>query len=186
MGQIKIIDTGYILPTNEGTQATSGNRANSGTAIALKTATFTPSLSRNIQSDPELSSNTPARINLGSLENMQFELKCVLKTSDTTDMGYVPELLNLICTNGYKLMWYDYSVAGEDNNGQLIYRIATNSKFGHEMTDAAERTKFGLSSNIVHLHVLFFDIQPVHTGSKSLIEYSLKGIVVKVEASTLT
>ena len=183
MGQIKIMDVGYILPTNEGKQATSGNRANSGAAIALKTAQFTPSLSRNIQSDPELSSNTPTRINLGSLENMQFELRCVLKTSDSTDMSYVPALLDLVCTNGYKLMWYDYSAAGEDNNGQLIYRIATNSKFGHQLT-AGEMTAFSIGTAFYHLHVLFFDIQPVHSGSKSLIEYSLKGIVIKAEQNT--
>jgi len=184
MGQINIQDTGYIRPTNEGTQAASGNRANSGAVISLKTARFTPSLTRNVQDDPELSSNTPTIINLGSLENMQFELRCILNAKNDTDMGYAAVLLDMVLTNGYKVMWYDYSTVGEDNNGQLIYRVATNSKFGHQFTNG-EKTAFTISDNFYHLHVLFTDMQIVHTGDASLMEYSLKGTVIKVEESTI-
>ena len=87
MGTIKIQDSGFVKPTNSGTQASSANRANSGTVISLKTADFTPMLSRNLQINPEIGMNTPSEVNLGSLENMQFSLTCKLKTTDDTDMG---------------------------------------------------------------------------------------------------
>ncbi len=184
MGLIKIQDTGYIKPTNEGTQASSGNRANSGTAISLKVAEFVPSLKRNISSEPELASNIPAEVNQGSIENMQFQLTCKIKTSDATDMSNVQHLLDMLATNGYKLMWYDFSGAAENNNGQLIYRIALNSKFGHTLSDA-EKTKFSISDNFSHVHVFFFDIQPRQVTS-DIITYTLRGIILKVETSILT
>jgi len=185
MGSIRIQDTGYIKPTNEGTQASSANMANSGNAVILQSAEFTPNLKRNVQDNPEIGIDTPSEINLGSLENMKFTLTCKLKTSNATDMGYVPNLIDMIATNGYKLMWYQYtSATAENNNGQLIYRLATNSKLGHILT-AGEKTEFTISEAFYHLHVLFTNIQPRHSAGSSIITYVLTGIVMKVEDSTI-
>ena len=186
MGAIYIQDSGYIKPTNEGTQASAANRMNSGTAVSLQTAEFTPSLKRNISSEPELGSNTPAEVNLGSLENMQFSLTCKLKSSVATDMAKVQYLLDAVATNGYKLMWYDYTDATkENNNGQLLYRIAVNDKFGHQTTNA-EKSAFTITANFYHLHVFFFDIQPRQVPNSDIITYTLRGIILKVETSKLT
>ena len=157
MGAIYIQDSGYIKPTNEGTQATSGNMANAGVVVILKTAQFTPSLGRNVGASPEIGIDTPSEVNLGSLKNMQFSLTCKLDTSNSTDMGYVQDLLDMIATNGYKLMWYQYTNATiEKNNGALIYQVALNSKFGHTLTDG-EKTAFSISDNFFillrsHMH----------------------------------
>jgi len=180
MGTIQIQDTGYIKPTNEGKQASSANMANSGSALILRNMEFTPSLKRNLNSSPELGSNTPSEVNLGSIENMQFSLTCRLDTNNATDMGYVQHLLNMIATDGYKLLWYQYTTTAEKNNGKLIYQIAKNSKFGHQLTDT-EKTTFTISDNFYHLHVHFLDIQPRQTGDSSHIVYTLKGIVLKAE-----
>lgn len=186
IGIIKIQDTGYISPLNSGSQASSANRANGGTAITLKVAEFVPSFTRNMQINPEIGISTPSEVNQGSLENMKFQLTCKLKTSDTTDMGNVQHLLDMLATDGYKLMWYDYSSASaENNNGQLVYRIALNSKFGHQITDG-EKTKFTISDNFYHLHVFFFDIQPRHSAGSGIITYTLTGIITKVETSSIT
>ncbi len=185
MGSIKIQDVGYIKPTNEGTQASSGNRMNSGTAVTLQTAEFVPSLRRNISSEPELGSAIPAEVNLGSIENIQFQLTCKLKSSVASDMAKVQHLLDSIATNGYKLIWYDYtSASAENNNGQLIYQLALNSKFGHQTTNA-EKSAFTISDNFYHLHVFFFDIQPRQIPGSDIITYTLRGIVLKVETSTI-
>lgn len=185
MGQIKILDTGYVRPTNAGTQASSGNRANSGSAISLKTAEFIPSLKRNYQADPNIGTNSPSEVNLGTLENMQFTLRCILDTKTASDMAITYHLLNLLTTNGYKVMWYDYTTATpENNNGQLIYQIALNPLFGHVFT-SGEQTAFSISTGFYHLHVLFNEMLPKHSGDKSLIFYDLSGIVLKVEASTV-
>lgn len=191
MGQINILDSGYIRPTNAGTQASSANRARLGLMLTQKSLEFIPQLKRNIQTNPELSSNEPAEVNLGSLENMQFKLRCVLNTRVEDDMLFAKNLLELVETNGYKFLWYNYTLEAssattslENNTGQLLYQIANNSKFGHQVTDG-EKTAFGFAYNFYHLHVLFTDIQYKHSGNKGLITYELTGIVLPVETSTI-
>ena len=185
MGSIYIQDVGYVKPTNAGTQASSANRANGGSVITINTAEFTPSLTRNLSANPDLGSNTPSEVNLGSLENMQFSLTCKLDTNSATDMAKVQHLLALISTNGYKLMWYQYtSATSEKNNGALIYQIALNSKFGHALADA-EKSDFGISDNFYHLHVHFNNIQPRHSAESSIVTYTLSGVVLKVEDNSL-
>ena len=44
MSTINIQDSGYIKPTNEGTQASAANMANSGSVVTLNSADFTPNL----------------------------------------------------------------------------------------------------------------------------------------------
>ena len=185
MGSIRIQDTGYIKPTNEGTQATASNRVDSGSAVILKAGTFIPSLKRNLAFEPDIGSNIPSEINIGSLENMKFQIKCVLSTKSSTDMALLQHLLDAIATDGYKVMWYNYaSATTENNDGQLLYQIALNSKFGHQFTNG-EKSAFGISDNFYHLHVLLFDIQPRHTGKIGFIQYTLLGIVLKVEDSAI-
>ncbi len=184
MGAIYLQDSGYIKPTNEGSQASSGNMANAGTVVILKTAEFTPNVSRNLSASPEIGTSTPSEVNLGSLKNMQFSLTCKLDTSNATDMGYVQDLLDMVATNGYKLLWYQYTNSTtEKNNGALIYQIALNSKFGHAFTDG-EKSAFSISDNFYHLHVLFKSIQPRQSADSSIITYTLSGVVLKADAST--
>lgn len=186
MGSLYICDTGYVKPTNEGTQALAGNRSNAGLPFSLKTAEFTPSLARNLSDQPDIGTNLPGEVDIGALQNMQFKLRCVINSTISTDMSYVVALLNLVVTQGYKLLWYQYSDAvTEKNSEQLVYQIALNSRFGHQTTDA-EKTAFAISDNFYHLHVLFKDISPRHIGGKGLIMYELSGVVLKVETSILT
>lgn len=186
MGSIKIQDTGYIDSRNKGTQLSSANRANNGTAITLKVAEFTPSLKRNYSVEPNLATNQPAEVNLGSLENMQFILRCILNTTSSTDMDLVQHLLNLVRTWGYKVMWYDYtSATNEKNNGQLIYQIAINSQLGRVFS-ANEMTAFSIGTAFYRLGVHLTDIQPKHTGSNGLIIYQLSGVVIPVQTDELT
>ena len=119
---------------------------------------------------------------------MQFVLRCKLNSKTATDINSAGALFDMVKTGGYKIIWYDFSdatVTEEDNNGQLIYQIATNATFGHTMSDANERTKFNISTAFSHLHVLFQDITPRQIGKSSLISYELKGVVLKVEDNTL-
>jgi len=179
-----IQDSGYIKPDNSGTQASVVNMANSGSAITLRTAEFIPQQKRNISSQPELSSNTPSEVNLGSLENMQFKLRCVLNTKTTDDINTVQHLLDSIRTNGYKIMWYDFAdSAAEDNNGQLITQIAKNSNAGTALS-SAELTKFNIGTAFQVLKVHLFDMQFRHSA-KRLVSYEISGIVLPVEESTL-
>lgn len=186
MGYITVIDTGYIKPTNNGTQASSLNMANGGSAISFKVAEFSPSLKRNISDTPEIGLNTPSEINLGSLENMKFTLRCVLNKDISSDVNKIQHLIKLVSTDGYKLLFYAYDTTNayfEKNNGILIYQLAQNSLLGHTLTNA-EKTKWGLSYNYSHLHVIFTEIQP-RDMPNNLIQYTLTGVVLKVETSVL-
>lgn len=156
--------------------------ANSGSKITLKAFEFIPNLTRNISNNPELSNNTPSEVNLGSLENMKFTIRCVLNPS--TDGDDIYYLLDLVSTNGYKLMWYDYDYIAEVPTHQLIYRIASNPKFGHLFT-SGEMTKWGLSIAHLHLHVLFTSLTPRHTADNGFIQYDLEGIVLPVKTSII-
>jgi len=185
MGTINIQDTGYIKPTNAGTQANSALMVNGGTVISLKTAEFTPSVKRNFDNTPEIGLNVPSEINLGSLENMRFSLTCKLNLNNATDMAQIQHLLKLVQTDGYKLLWYNYTDSVvEDNNGQLIYQLALNSTYGHALTNG-EKTAFNISDNFYHLHVHIFDIQPRHSAKSGYITYTMTGVVLKVEPSSI-
>lgn len=186
MGYLKILDTGYIKPDNSGTQATASNMSYSGTAVTIKVAEFTPNLKRNISNQPDLATNNTSEVNLGSLENMKFQLNCVLNTTSTTDMTTVYYLLDMVRTNGYKIMWYDYTEpTTEKNNGQLVYQIALNPVFGRQLS-ANEMTKFNITTQFYRLAVVFNDIQPRQMGSSGLINYTLSGVVLPVLTDTLT
>lgn len=183
MGELRIQDTGYIKATNEGTQATASNRANSGDVITLKNVEFIPVVKRNISANPELSSNTPSEVNLGSLENMRFKLRCLINMKTSADMAKVQHLLNCVSTNGYKLLWYNYTNATTDANAQnLVYNMALNSLYGHQTTDG-EKSAFTITDNFYHLHVILHDSQWKQVGNKSLIMYEFSGIVLPVETS---
>ncbi len=185
MGEIVILDTGFVISTNEGTQASTANRAAGGTSITLKTASFIPNLKRNISNNPDLSSIVPSEVNLGSLENMKFRLRCLVDSNTDADTAKIADLIDCVRTNGYKLLWYDFTNATtEKNNGQLIFRIASNALFGDQLT-AGELTNFGLTTQFVTLHVIFDNIQPIHSGTTELIFYEFSGTILKVEASTI-
>lgn len=185
MGVIKLMDSGFIKSTNEGTQSSAANRANSGSAVTLKTAVFTPFLTRNVSNEPEIGLNSSSEVNLGAIENMQFQLECRFDSNDDSDMGYATALLDMIRTHGYKFLWYDYSSATpEKNNGKLLYRIASNSNFGNQFS-TGEQSNFGVSGAFYHLHVHILEIQSRQSADSSMITYTIKGIVLPVEDSTI-
>jgi hypothetical protein len=186
MGYIKIKDSGYVKPNNSGTQASASYRSRTGTTITIKAAEFVPELKRNIAVNPELGKSfgtaLPSEVNLGTLENMQFSLRCVLNSRTATDIELVQYLIECVKTNGYKLLWYDYTSAAEQNNGQLIYQLAYHSHFGHVFT-AGEMSAWSISTAFYHLHVLFTEIIP-RQSTENLIIYELKGVVLPVNTDT--
>jgi hypothetical protein len=180
MGSIKILDTGYINSDNSGTQASSANRANSGNVFTIKTVEFVPSLSRNISADEELGTTTASNANRGSLSNLKFNMKCSITKKNSSEMALVPHLYDLVRTNGYKLVWYDYtSEVVEGNSENLIFQTASNPVFGDQLTEG-ERVQFGISTRFYTLHALFNDIQFLDSP-KGTIRFDLKGILIPVK-----
>lgn len=182
MGAITILDTGYIKPTNTGTRASTENIAANGTAVSLKTSDFIPNIKRFGAVQPDLSSNEPSEANLGSVEDVQFKLRCRLNNTKSADMAQIPQLIDMIKTNGYKVMWYNYvSELDEKNDSQAVYQMALNNKIGTAFT-SGELALFGIPIAFKKLNVLFNNMQ-VRQTSKTLIEYELTGVILPVETS---
>lgn len=178
------MDTGYIDTNNSGTQATTAYRANAGNAITLKSIEFIPNLKRNISNEPEIGTNSPSPVNRGSLENLKFTLRCSITKTDSTEMNKIQDILELVSTNGYKLLWYDYTVANEANTESLLYQVASQPLYGDALT-AGEQTAFSISSAFKTLHVVFTDLTFSDRAPQGTIKFDLKGIVLPVKTSVV-
>jgi len=179
MVYLTILDSGYLKPTNEGTQLTTGYRANSGSAITLRNTDFAPSSSCNLDDSPVLGSSDVSQVNVGSIENMKFSLTIHLDLSVSADQALVYPLVQLTRTVGYKYLYYPST--GTDAAKQLVYSLANNHVF-----TAGEVTAFSLSAAYRHIHVFFNNIQFKHSGiNKNIVVATLTGIVTKSETSSI-
>ncbi len=185
MGSIKIQDSGYIESDNSGTQASIFYRANNGEAISLKTAEFKIVSKKNLSNTPNLASNEPSGVNIGSLENLNFTIRCMLTKDNSTDMALIRYLMEMVQTNGYKLLWYDYtSSVIEKNTSSVLYQVARGSTYGDQLSDA-EKTAFTISDNFYTLHVLFETLTMPDTAKKGSVMFELSGKVLPVKVSVL-
>ena len=115
MSNISIIDTGYPNISNEGTQESTANRANSGSAITLKCNEI--SYERGVGTD----SNTVLGryysdfddgvagnpVNHASNETPKINLSGVFDRKTAADMNLILELDKLCTTKGIKLIYYN-------------------------------------------------------------------------------
>jgi len=183
MANIVLQDSGFLSPTNTGTRATSANMCNSGNAISLKTATFTPHIKSNVDNTPRLgifsdgtSVSDGSNLNLASIENMDFTITGILNMTVAADQALVVPLAQIGRTKYYKLLYYDSN--GSDKDKQLLYQLCDDT------FTAGEVTVFGLSAAFNHLHVLIEDVSFVDTGT-SHVRYTLKGRVTSQEDSSI-
>lgn len=198
MANISIVDTGFITPYHVGslgqavTQISSANRANSGNKMVLKTVSFNPNIKLNVDDTPEID-KSEAVVNIGTVENLKFTLNGVLDMSNSTDRGYVYQMLRLCKTKAYKALFYD--VIRTSSEAQNLYQILTQITGLHYNGDGnfpgdsnQGDISFNLWSsgtevaaqnltNVYHLHVIFTDVTFTDTADKSLKRYVLTGVV---------
>lgn len=155
MADMEILDTGYLTTTT--TSGTTAPRANSGSAIALKSVDVTYEGSGNIDNTPIINANTNAVLNFGSIGNAKVTLAATMNSNDTTAMDLMGDLNDLRKTLGIKLLYYGSTTDG--------YRDITDS-IGS--TDAQH-----LSGTIPHLHVRVTNFTIRQTGEGRLLRYTL-------------
>lgn len=185
MASITIIDTGYISPTNTGTRTASGNMANGGTALTLKSMDFKPHTRSNVDNAPllgvfatgtETSSGTDIAVT--SVENVDFTISGTLNMTDSTDQASCVPLLQMAKTKWYKALYY--ASTSSDANGQLIYQLADDT------FTAGEQTAFSIAAAYRHLHVIITDVQFTHSANNhNMVMYQMKGVVTKKRTSTI-
>ena len=155
MASMKIIDTGYLRSDIQGTaQAT---RANSGTAIELRSVDMSFNASGNIDTDPRSNSNSIPVINFGSVNSNNIVINGVLDRTSTTDMNLMTSIRDLIATYGIKLLYYSSITDG--------YRELTDS-LGTANSDDWHKTVFfsGVSTPHLHVRVISFNITQTTTS----------------------
>jgi len=192
MANISIVDTGYIVPNNTGTQLSTSNRANSGGKIVLKNVSFTPNITATLDDTPVIGKNITA-VNYGSVENIKFSLNGLLDLSNTTDQSYLYQLIRLCQTYGYKALFYDEDRSSDTlKNSQQVLRLLSNSHYDDKGDFTGDTTQGDLSfslwinnvltatknlTNVYHLHVRFTSFNIGDVSSKSLKSFTLEGEV---------
>lgn len=185
MANLSILDTGYLTPTNTGTRLTSANMSNAGAEIALKAVSFKPATSQKVDITPPLGvygtgdiiDSTGSSGNVVAVENVSISISGILDLTDATDQALIIPLMTLARTKGYKILYYNST--GTDKSEQLIYNLSTDT------ISAGEATAYSITSGIKHLHVRITSCDFINTAGKNNLSYSLKGVVIKSETSTI-
>lgn len=103
--QISIIDTGYVNSSRTGSQLGTALRANSGSAITLKTSSVRGRGGANTDNSPIPSSYAQTVTNFASFENDQYTVSFVLNEKTSGDYLLVRQLIRLKETRGLKLLY---------------------------------------------------------------------------------
>ena len=187
MGQISILDTGYVLTDNSGTRLSGTNDdgdlriANNGVQINLKSITITIQSGSSFDDTPVPSSFQENEINPASTENRKIIIEGVLDMRDATDIGYVYPLIRLPETEGWKAVFYT-STSGDKYTEQLIYQASN----GHQFTaNDISSTNFNLSSQYFYIPVRFKLFRPSQSPNSKVLRFRLEGSIDKYKESTL-
>lgn len=157
MANITILDSGYPNIINSGTQESSSNMANGGTAIELKAVEVSYGIGSGIDNSPVVSKYSETELNFASTENAKMTITGLIDRKVTADMDLIPEFKKLVTTKGIKVLYYNSTTDG--------YR---------DLTDSLGSTdSYHLSNTTPHLHirVRFFTIR--HTGRGTILRYTL-------------
>jgi len=177
MAWLTVLDTGYLKPTNEGTQLDSGDRANSGTAMSLRSTEFKPSVSANFDDSPVLESDSDAEVNVGTFENMKFTLLVRIDMGVAAQRSLIYPLVRLVQTKGYKVLYY----ASTSDDEELVSQLANSHTF-----TSGEQSAFSLGGAYAHLHVFFKSVAfSVVSKKRKTVVASLVGTVTKSEDSVV-
>lgn len=174
MANLTVLDTGYPNTTNNGTQLSTANRANSGNAIELKAAEATFDASAGLDNTPipakyfDTDVNTTAsQVTFASVENPKITISGVLKRNSETDMNLIPELYKLVTTKGIKVLYYNSTSDG--------YR---------DLTDSLGSTDSYHVTGTKHLHIRVKNFSIRHTSDKMLLRYTLTCEIVGLVSTT--
>lgn len=172
MANIVLLDTGYPNITDSGDQESTANRANSGSAINLKSVELNYSRGAGLDTGPTIAryysdyttNLAPTQVNFGSVENPKITISGVIDRTDTTDMDLIAQLDRLVTTKGIKLLYYNNTTDG--------YRDLTDS-LGTDNSNDVHKTNNFSGTSTPHLHVRISSFQIRHTSGGSSLRYTL-------------
>ena len=157
MANITILDTGYPNNTNGGTQESTGNMANSGSAIELKSVEVDYERNSNNDNSPVPGKYSNSPLSFVSVNNPKLNIKGVLDRQSTADMDLITELDKLCTTKGIKLLYYNSTSDG--------YRDLTDSLGSTDTHHLLNLTK--------HFHGRIISFRITHSSSVTHLRYSL-------------
>lgn len=112
MANVTILDTGYISVNQAGTQLSTANRFNAGSACTIKGISIDYDLAASVDDPVYPASYDGGPTNVCAVGNPKIVLKGLVKlnsSSDVTTLGILP---NLIKTKGLKCIYYNSSTDG--------------------------------------------------------------------------
>ena len=131
---IDILDTGFLTKTSRGTQLSTANRVNAGSALRLKGVNLEISGSSNVDKET-FTGNTTGAIScpLTSVNPDEFTLTLFLNSSNTdtnnpwgvNDVANLAEIRRLTKTAGFKAIYYPVTGSIRKRDQQLIYQMGS-------------------------------------------------------------
>lgn len=168
MSSITILDTGFLKIDNTGTQLSSANRANSGSAITLNSVSVNFETKANVDDSPALGKYAETEVNFASFDNRKLVIKGVLRSSNSTEMSLVYPLHKLVQTKGYKTVYYP--IVGDTT--QLVSKMANGDTFS-----ASEQSLFGIGGAYLHINIRFTSFLPQQGADSNIIHFTLEGLI---------
>jgi hypothetical protein len=192
---IDILDTGFLTKTNRGTQLSTANRVNSGSALRLKGVDLEISGSSNVDKET-FPGNTTGAIDcpLISVNPDEFTLTLYLNSSNTdtnnpwgiNDVANLALIRRLTKTAGFKAIYYPVSGNIRKRNQQLSYQLGSadtsesqgdiNITLATTETDTTGTSGYDLTDvNYIAVRFESFSIKQEPGNS---IEVKLNGVII--------
>lgn len=163
MGQITILDTGFLNISGTGTQASV--IANSGSVITLKTGKLSFQRKSNTDSTEIINTTTGPVVGFGTVTAGLWVVNGVLDSNVAADMDLIKPLNDLLSTFGVKLLYYSDTTDG--------FRDLTESLGDPNKNDAHKSANFG-GTTTPHLHVKVNNFQIPQMSSSKHLRYTLE------------
>jgi hypothetical protein len=143
---LKIIDSGWLSSTRTGTQEVAANRANSGTAMTLKSASIGLSGKALLDNSPIPASFADSPVNNNGYENDMLNISLIIDKSDNSEYDDLVEINKLKKTKGVKLL---YPSVLTDTKKSLIELLgSTTTQFNDNEVGASTPVLMGFVRNV--------------------------------------
>jgi hypothetical protein len=192
---IDILDTGFLTKTSRGTQLSTANRVNAGSALRLKGVDLEISGSSNVDKET-FTGNTTGAIScpLISVNPDEFTLTLYLNSTNTdtnnpwgiNDVANLALIRRLTKTDGFKAIYYPVTGDIRKRSQQLIYQLGavdtTESQGDINITLATTESDItgtsGYDLTDVRYVAVRFESYTIKQEPGNTIEVSLNGVII--------
>jgi hypothetical protein len=182
MGDITILDTGFLKTDNSGTRLGTSDMANSGSPLTLYGVEVKFQRSASLDTNPDLATYADTDINFIGFKIAGLSIKGTINPSVSAQRESVRHMEKLVRTKGWKALYFDYGSSNADRVQHIVYQLAQT--IGKTFS-TADRTAFGLSDVYSYLAVRVKDFEVTEVGDNGFWRFSMTLVLTKAETSVL-